>query len=133
MENGELIPKNSNESQRGAKNHLTRVPVLTTVDAKFVFDCVVHRANISDGLTNLIAETIRPPKKFGRSVSGLGQTEELGCSTKDCSKRRTHDGDGTDWPDLIEDKGHDDQREQDANGTVSRGSQVGGRRKTDEN
>src|ERR1700760_1955774 len=49
----------------------------------------------------------------------LGQTKEAGSTTKDSGKRGGHTGDGANGPYLIEDEGHNDQREQDTDEAIS--------------
>ena len=82
---------------------------------------VVHRADVGDGLADQIAEAVSRAEEFGGGAGGLGLAEERGDAAKDGGKGAAHGCDVTDRPDLVEDKGHDHQREQNADEAVAGG------------
>ncbi len=119
MKDGKLIPEKGDQSERGAKDGLASSRVKTAVNAELVLDGVVHRADAGDSLADLIAKTVSLAEKIGVAAGGLGQAKEAGGAAKDGCKGGAHSCDGADRPYLVEDEGHNDQREQDADEAIA--------------
>ena len=119
MQDGVPVPEEGDGSERGAEDGVACMLVLDSVYSELVLDGVVHRADVGDGLADQIAKAVSRTEEFGGGTCNRGLAEEPADAAKDSGKGVAHGCDVADRPELVEDKGHDHQRQKNADKAVS--------------
>src|SRR5579863_3044206 len=119
VENHKLVPEHRHGAEGRSQDGMTGTKVKLPVDTEFVFYCVVHRAEPSHCLADLIAQSVRLAKLFTPRPPGLTELKEARIATQNRSESAAHDSNCPYWPHLVEDKPHYDEGNQYSHKTVS--------------
>ena len=123
MQDGVPVPEEGDGGERGAEDGVACVLVLDAVDAELVLDGVVHRADVGDGLADQIAEAVSRAQEFGGGT-GTGRRRSTATPRRMVARELRMAVTLRTGQSLVEDKGHDHQRQQNADEAVAGGCEL---------